>query len=374
MPDVYEIQAPNGQTLEIESDHPPTKEEAERVFAAAGVGEQSWAQKHPKMATAAKVAADTLPAIGGMVGGVLAAPETLGMGSLLGASLGVGAGKGLRDLVTEGAGLEPVTSPTSKAIRIAGDTLVAGVTPGAMTAAMTPLRTASELADTVLPDRIRGLLPSIRVPAKLPAAEFPETPGNMLPSSEPSIAVRMAGKAPVLEDELVAALEQAKAGEPAGKVTLAPSHGSEMTASGRDDMIGQKPKGKQVVRYTTGQPSIPVPEPTQAPIQPVPSHQVAAPSDADLVAGELRGSKRRVEDLIPATKSKRGQMSNTPGLTVNDVDALGQGFNQPGIRIKGLTRDAAALILRARASRAGLYRSEAELNAIVDAQLANEGF
>lgn len=93
--------------------------------------EQFWAE-HPNLKQLASGAVNTLPAVGAMAGGIAATPETLGVGSVAGAALGAGAGRGLRDLIAESVGLEPESTPLGKAARIALDTLMTAATPAAL--------------------------------------------------------------------------------------------------------------------------------------------------------------------------------------------------------------------------------------------------
>ncbi len=133
----YEIQAPNGKTLSVQGDHVPSEAELHQIFAAAGVDtgpavaspKGSYWQQHPNQAQLSRGVVNSLPAIGGMVGGALSTPETLGAGTLAGGALGVGVGRGLRDLLAEHLGLEPESTPTAKAGHIALDTALAAVTP-----------------------------------------------------------------------------------------------------------------------------------------------------------------------------------------------------------------------------------------------------
>ncbi len=127
----------------------------------------------------ARSAANALPAIGGIVGGAVSGGGTLGTATIPGVALGVGAGRGLRDLITESTGLEEPTTPTSKAARIALDTGTAAATqavlPGAIEAIRTPVKTMSEAAVTfrnTLPPAIRALLPKLEG-LKAPTAAAP---------------------------------------------------------------------------------------------------------------------------------------------------------------------------------------------------------
>lgn len=128
----------------------------------------SWPARYPKTAAVAKGALDALPAAGAMVGGVVGAGPAAASGpgapfvEAAAVGLGAGAGRGLRDLIAEGLGLEDVTSPGSKATRIALDTAEAGaaqaILPGLIEAMKTPGKTVREIVE-MLPKRIRPTLP-----------------------------------------------------------------------------------------------------------------------------------------------------------------------------------------------------------------------
>ncbi len=124
-----------------------------------------WTERYPKTGQLVKGALDTLPAVGGIVGGALSTPETLGVGTIPGVALGVGAGRGARDLAAEALGVDYPSSPTAKAARIAADTAVAGVTqavmPGVAHAVKEPIATLRELSSelgSLLPARLRAVI------------------------------------------------------------------------------------------------------------------------------------------------------------------------------------------------------------------------
>ena len=120
---------------------------------------------HPKLQQIAKGLLDTIPAVGGMLGGAASTPETFGLGTLPGAALGVGAGRGLRDLISEGLMIEPKSSPIQKAKNIGMDTGLAAITPGVMTAVGNPIKTArmaagalSSAEDAIIPKGLRSFV------------------------------------------------------------------------------------------------------------------------------------------------------------------------------------------------------------------------
>ena len=88
-------------------------------------------KNHPNQRQLAVGTLNTLPMVGAVGGGVLAAPETMGAGAVWGTAVGAGAGRGLRDLLAEGLKLEPETTPYGKAARIGIDTALAAATPAA---------------------------------------------------------------------------------------------------------------------------------------------------------------------------------------------------------------------------------------------------
>lgn len=120
-------------------------------------------------------ALDALPGIGAVVGGVLSTPETGGIGTIPGIALGAGAGRGVRDVIAAGLGMEKPSTAVGEGAKIAGETalagLGAGVMPGAIAAAKTPLQTLREGAEyfgDVMPPAVRrlgGLFKSTPKPA-----------------------------------------------------------------------------------------------------------------------------------------------------------------------------------------------------------------
>lgn len=153
----------------------------------------------------AKGALDSLPGIGGVVGGVVSTPETGGVGTIPGIALGAGIGRGVRDLIGHYSGLDEPTSATQKAFNIAGDTAMtamgAKILPGLVAAAKTPIQTLREASDhfsSVLPQSVQKLgklLPSL--PA--PPANLPESPAGMTGWGEP-----MPGSIPPADKALLA--------------------------------------------------------------------------------------------------------------------------------------------------------------------------
>lgn len=120
-----------------------------------------------------RAALNALPAVGGIVGGALSTPETLGAGTIPGVALGVGAGRGLRDVLAEMFGLDQPTSAASKGGRIALDTAEAavlqGLMPGLVEAAKAPRQTVSDLIDALpVPKWLKPVVPSqwAKAPAK----------------------------------------------------------------------------------------------------------------------------------------------------------------------------------------------------------------
>ena len=128
--------------------------------------------------SALQAALDALPGGGAIVGGALATPETVGAGTLGGAALGAGAGRGLRDLVSQGLGLERPTSPAEKGGAIAldvGQTYLAGkVLPWLWEVITSPGATVGAVFDRakimykILPRHLKGFLPDFDALATLP--------------------------------------------------------------------------------------------------------------------------------------------------------------------------------------------------------------
>lgn len=94
-----------------------------------------------------------------------------------------------------------------------------------------------------------------------------------------------------------------------------------------------------------------------------------APAASVAEAAAPRPEQVDVEGNIPASKSRRGVPSATPGLTVADVEDLGL---NPALKIKKLTPEMIANVMRNRARRAGLYRSDAAFKKSTDAMAASE--
>lgn len=124
---------------------------------------------------------NSLPAAGAIVGGVLATPETAGVGTLPAAALGAGAGTALRNTIAAGLGLEKPSSMAGQAGQIAmsaAETYVAGkLLPAIWNAIKTPGQTAGEVYDGVrvvgrsLPRVLRFDLPKLpRGVGKAPAS------------------------------------------------------------------------------------------------------------------------------------------------------------------------------------------------------------
>lgn len=173
MPDqTMTVTSPDGRTIDITGDHVPSAEELQTIF-----------KGLPPAKTAAppeglgrqfgRAALNALPAVGGIVGGALSTPETLGAGTIPGVALGVGAGRGLRDVLAEMFGLDQPTSAASKGARIALDTgeaaLLQGLMPGLVEAAKAPRQTVSDLIDALpVPKWLKPVVPSqwAKAPAK----------------------------------------------------------------------------------------------------------------------------------------------------------------------------------------------------------------
>lgn len=127
---------------------------------------------------ALQLALDALPGAGAVVGGALATPETLGGGTLAGAALGAGAGRGLRDVISAGLGLEKPTTAIAEGGKIAldtGETAIAGlVLPALWSAIKRPGATVADVYGemrklyAVTPKALKAFLPDVEALAKLP--------------------------------------------------------------------------------------------------------------------------------------------------------------------------------------------------------------
>jgi hypothetical protein len=225
-----------------------------------------WADRHPNVAKASRLALDTLPALGAVGGGLLGGgPEDVPA-----IALGAGAGRGLRDLIAEKVGLDPPSTPTGKASRIALDVALTAATPTILQRVRDiikeplvslgdvidtiahPSRNLSEVADAlratgtstrtaVMPDfetdpldavdryrpNISGAMPNPAgyVPSFSPATTPPATVDT---SALPRV---VSGKPPTLENVLRQALEDVRGPSPSPSVSLPPAQ--TMTAGGQ---------------------------------------------------------------------------------------------------------------------------------------------
>lgn len=155
----------------------------------------NWTADYPKTAQIARGVVNTLPAIGAAAGGLLAAPAAAAASGTVvgvpaglaieagGVGLGAGAGRGLRDLIAEGIGLEPTSKPIEKGGRIALDTAEAGlaqmVLPALVEAMRTPGRTVKEAFQFVeksLPELAKKVLPKLPEGVKTAPAAVLERP------------------------------------------------------------------------------------------------------------------------------------------------------------------------------------------------------
>lgn len=168
----------------------------------------TFATRNPRTAAVIGSAANALPAAGAIIGGVVASPETLGAGSLAGAALGAGAGRGARDLITEGLGIEPVSSPMQKAGTIALDTAVTAAVPGAVQAARAPVRTLAEFANAARKVIPRAFQPEFmrHLPAVIKAMDLPAM--ETTPLVRPQWQSRIIAAPPQSVPSVTAQLEQ----------------------------------------------------------------------------------------------------------------------------------------------------------------------
>lgn len=127
-----------------------------------------WTKSHPNIAAAVKGTLETLPAAGAILGGVVATPESAGLATIPGVALGAGIGRGLRDLLAEGLGVDRPTTPTEKGARIALDTAetaaAQAILPGLWEAMKTPGKTVGEFiaeSKAMLPKWAQAMLPHV---------------------------------------------------------------------------------------------------------------------------------------------------------------------------------------------------------------------
>ena len=100
---------------------------------------------------------DGLPMLGGAAGAAMGGMETFGTGIPWGMATGAGAGRGLRDVITQMLGIEN-TTPMEKAGRIGLDTAIAGMTPGAVDTLTHPRNTIGSMLEDFTPPWMSKLL------------------------------------------------------------------------------------------------------------------------------------------------------------------------------------------------------------------------
>jgi len=164
------------------------------------VDPQYW-KDNPNMARFVKGVLDAFPAGGAMVGGspgalsYMAAPWSGGTSvpvstamMMGGGALGAGAGRGLRDLSAQVLGLEQST-PLQKATNIGVDTAIAGMTPGIIEAAKSPIQTARWAVgdySKILPRRLAGWVEP-QFLENFARGPKPFRPGPVMPDFAPEI-------------------------------------------------------------------------------------------------------------------------------------------------------------------------------------------
>lgn len=192
----------------------------------------AWTRSHPKTAQVLSGVINTLPAIGAVTGGVLASPfaaASTPIGALgveaAGVGLGAGAGRGLRDLIAQGLGVESTDSSSAKAGRIVLDTTEAGlaqmVLPGLVEAFKAPGRTIGEAIHVFRKTRIGSLVTDF----------FPELP-EALTKKPAAILVRPAEQMwkPYVDATAPVSPKQLTAGAPQLPAPTVPSGGSAVAA------------------------------------------------------------------------------------------------------------------------------------------------
>jgi hypothetical protein len=149
-------------------------------FRATNEPPSAWLKATAYGKDAASLALDALPGAGAVIGGVLATPETLGGGTLAGAALGAGAGKGARDFLKAAFGFERPTTALDEAGRIARDTaetyVVGKILPALWEGIKNPKATVGDVYGEManlykgLPKAVKAFLPDIEAyRASLPA-------------------------------------------------------------------------------------------------------------------------------------------------------------------------------------------------------------
>lgn len=156
-----------GEVVERPPDFRATNEPPSTALKAAAFGKD-----------ALQLALDALPGAGAVIGGTLATPETMGGGTLVGAALGAGAGRGLRDLISAGLGLQKPSTAIAEGGKIAmdaGETYVAGlVLPALWSAIKAPGATVADVFDgmrklyAASPKAVKAFMPDFEALAKLP--------------------------------------------------------------------------------------------------------------------------------------------------------------------------------------------------------------
>jgi len=130
------------------------------------VDPEMW-DRHPNLKALTKGTLDTLPGLGAVAGGAIGGAETFGTGIPWGATLGIGAGKGLRDIAAQGLGIEEPNTPVEKAMGIAGDMTLGATAPGIIESVLHPKTTGrllagytADIGDALPPALRRWIAPS----------------------------------------------------------------------------------------------------------------------------------------------------------------------------------------------------------------------
>lgn len=424
---------------------------------------QTFWDQHPTVAHIARSALDALPGAGAIVGSALGGAAGLPTGpadlaiAAGAAGLGAGAGRGLRDLLTEGTGLEKPTTPTSKAVRIGVDTAGTAATDIAMPAIAGairhPLTTAGDALDATLHprDTLQFAADALRGESA-PAEPILTRPGWQAVPRNPAIAIDAPQNIPLagfqndLRQQLIRALSKgsADASSKLGDLDAAIAADKHVGTQTRtlNSAIGNRQAQDQLANSTARQtiadtlqqhlagaggavdalPDLDAAiaseqksgagiraRATKSAQQMTAAEQradleqlgrggssmpaVAGPqtpqSTQDLVAAEVARLRARANQIapasgirvpladapvappgvpkvpinqVPASRSSGGLRAPfNPTLTVEDLKSLGI---NPSLKVTGLSPDAVQAITAGRASRAGLYRSSAELDAI----------
>lgn len=245
----YSYHAPNGKTIDVQSDHPLAPAEVQQVFKAAGIDLQVPEQHKPSTGEQLfRGTTATLPVMGGVLGGIAGAPVG-GVGGVAGLAGGTMLGESIRQIVNQymyGDKQDPLASLNAGAIAGTGETALQGLT---KLATNPGVRAAGATFAEDLPV-FRKVRPAINAYKAYQEAgtSVPKAPGA------PPVLVKGSG-APTVEDALTQAMNEVRGPDPTTVTTAAPpvtqtSLGKPSVTAARADELAQ---GGATAR-TTGKP------------------------------------------------------------------------------------------------------------------------